>query len=336
MTRLNNPRVYAHGGNFQLRYHGSSDPEGLKDDPSEKNAQSVSPVTGPFAFCQAAATYLQCGVLRCRASPISLRGFSTGFGRLGKNLIPFMDSSDALVLRTVDFSESSLVVTLLTRNFGKISGLAKGARRLKNPFETSLDLGARIRVGFLRKRGDALDLLTEAKLVRRFRPVPGNEAGLYATYYWLELLDRLTEGYDAQPALFDLAVASVLRFEVGTHIVRTLLRAEWLLLLRIGQQPSFDRCVECGKPVTITATTNRGGRIAFGLLDGGVLCSGCREGHTSLLRITVAAIEALGVLARPARSGPTRTPGVSRTGGQAEWLHGRRRASSENAPTRPE
>ncbi len=75
----------------------------------------------------------------------------------------------AIVLRVIEFSETSCVVTLYTREFGKITGLAKGARRKKSPFESALDVLALVRLVFLRKTPPALDLLTEAKLERRFR-----------------------------------------------------------------------------------------------------------------------------------------------------------------------
>lgn len=217
-----------------------------------------------------------------------------------------METVEALVLRTVEFSESSLVVTLLSRECGKIEALAKGARRLKNPFETSLDLLARIRVCFLRKRGDALDLLTEAKLVHRFRPRSNNVAGLYAAYYWLELLDALTETYDVQPGLYDLAVATLQRLEAGTKVVRTLLRAEWYLLRQIGQQPVLDRCVECDRPVAVGSREENGEgtpvasrRYAFALADGGLLCPRCRQGHAQVVNISAAALETLKTLVRP-------------------------------------
>ena len=89
---------------------------------------------------------------------------------------PLMSSekATAIVIRTVEFSETSLVVTLFTREFGKIGALAKGARRLKGPFESALDLLALCRIVFLHKSSDALDLLTEAKLLRRFRPAGRN------------------------------------------------------------------------------------------------------------------------------------------------------------------
>ena len=75
----------------------------------------------------------------------------------------------AIVLRSVEFSESSYISTLFTESAGKITALAKGARRPKSAFENALDLLSISRVVFLRKSSDAMDLLTEAKLERRFR-----------------------------------------------------------------------------------------------------------------------------------------------------------------------
>ncbi len=88
------------------------------------------------------------------------------------------EKATALVLRVIDFSETSCVVTLFTREFGKIRGMAKGARRPKGPFEGALDLLVLCRIVFLRKSSDALDLLTEAKLERRFRPHGGSLSNL--------------------------------------------------------------------------------------------------------------------------------------------------------------
>ena len=115
------------------------------------------------------------------------------------------EKTQAIVLRLVEFSESSFVATLFTEDFGKVGALAKGARRPKSPFEGALDLLALVRIVFLRKSSDALDILTEAKLSRRFRLRGRELAGLYAGYYVAELLAELTDDYDPHPELFDLA-----------------------------------------------------------------------------------------------------------------------------------
>src|SRR5690242_1333292 len=57
----------------------------------------------------------------------------------------------ALVLRTTDWSESSRIATLWTREFGKVRVLAKGGRRLKSNFENALDLLTLCGIVFLRK-----------------------------------------------------------------------------------------------------------------------------------------------------------------------------------------
>jgi DNA repair protein RecO (recombination protein O) len=184
-----------------------------------------------------------------------------------------MENADAVILRTVDFSETSLILTLFTRQFGKIEALAKGGRRLKSPFESALDILTRIRVSFLHKKGDVLDLLTEAKLVKRFQVAESNLAGLFASYYVVELVDALTEKDDPNPAVYDLTVKMLNRLEQGTWLMRSLIRFEGLLLKVIGQQPSLGNCAECG----IVMGNMEQKRFTFGYIDGGVLCSRCAE-----------------------------------------------------------
>src|SRR5580698_9751588 len=120
------------------------------------------------------------------------------------------EKASALILRLVDFSETSSVVTLFTREFGKVQALAKGGRRPKGPFESALDLLSLCRIVFLRKSSDALDLLTEAKLERRFRVVGRDLSNLYAAYYLAELLNELTDAADPHPELFDAADSTLL------------------------------------------------------------------------------------------------------------------------------
>lgn len=198
------------------------------------------------------------------------------------------EKADALVLRVVEFSETSCVVTLFTREFGKVRGLAKGARRLKGPFESALDLLARCRIVFLRKSSDALDLLTEAKLEKRFRPTARDLSNLYAGYYVAELLNELTDDADPHPELFDLAVQTLAGLERGDVAVAPLvLRFELAALRWLGHLPSLDACVECGQTVEPL------GRIAFGLGSGGVLCARCRPGMKHVVSIQAGTLKLL-------------------------------------------
>lgn len=191
----------------------------------------------------------------------------------------------ALVLRAIDFSETSVIVTLFTREFGKISGLAKGGRRLKGPFESALDLLAVCRVVFLRKSSDALDLLTEAKLERRFRVSEAGLSGLGAAYYVAELLRELTHDNDPHPELFDAADRTLVALghsrDAPAHVTfRHVLHFELAALRLLGHMPSLDACAECG------AAVEAAGRVPFGHTSGGVLCAACRPGRRNVVSLS--------------------------------------------------
>ena len=206
-----------------------------------------------------------------------------------------MPNADALVLRTVDFSETSLIVTLYTRQFGKIEALAKGGRRLKGPFESSLDILARNSIGFIPKRGDVLDLLTESKLIRRFRIHSKNLAGTLGGYYAAELVNSFTAVHDPMPAVYDLTVKVLNQLEEGTLVMRTLTRFEGRFLQLLGHSPALRNCVECGESMPREPNIP----IMFGVLDGGVLCPTCLPGHRQTVVVAAETLDIWETLMNP-------------------------------------
>ena len=198
------------------------------------------------------------------------------------------EKSTAIVLRVVDFSETSAVVTLLTRDFGKITALAKGARRKKSPFEAALDVLAICRIVFLHKNTDAMDLLTEAKLDRRFRNRSGRLERLYAAYYVVELLGAMTDTADPHPELYDLAEQTLAALDQpGSDESQRILKFELGAMKLLGQLPLLTHCVDCGreKPA-IPADALRPRRVNFGLNEGGILCTACRRGKTNVISLS--------------------------------------------------
>jgi DNA repair protein RecO (recombination protein O) len=193
----------------------------------------------------------------------------------------------AIVIRVVEFSESSCVVTLFTRNFGKIAALAKGARRPKSPFESALDLLAVCRIVFLHKSSEALDLLTEAKLERRFRAASRDLSRLYAAYYVAELLREMTDNGDPHAELFDAATEALSDLDGQADVARVVLRYEMTSLRLLGHLPALHGCAACGREIEVT------GRVLFGLLAGGLLCEQCRPGQRQVVNMTAAAVGVL-------------------------------------------
>lgn len=198
-----------------------------------------------------------------------------------------MEKSDAIVLRSVPWSETSIVVTLLTKDFGRISGIAKGARRLRGPFDSALDLLCRSHVVFIAKSGDSLDLLTEAKLSRRFRSGQIQLLPLYCGYYIAELLFVLTENHQRVPDLFELTDKSLIDLDNGVPPRDVIVRFEVNLLRLLGHMPSFDQCVGCGESVATTFD------VAVGIASGGVLCNDCSPKHRHVVRVETKTIDCL-------------------------------------------
>ncbi len=197
------------------------------------------------------------------------------------------EKTDAIVIRLVDFSETSCVVTLFSRDYGKIAALAKGARRPKGPFDSALDLLTVCRIVFLHKSSDALDLLTEAKMVRRFRSASRSLPHLYAAYYIAELLAALTDDADPHEELFDAALAAITALDELADVEATVVRFELETLRILGHLPSVDLCTGCGMEIVGE------GRVAFGLLTGGVLCGLCRRGLSQVLGVSQEVLQAI-------------------------------------------
>ena len=182
------------------------------------------------------------------------------------------EKATALVLRTTDWSETSRIATLWTREFGKVRVLAKGGRRLKSNFESALDLLTVCGIVFLRKSSGALDLLTEARVERRFDQLRRHLPALNAGYYLAELLSDWTEDYDPHPALFDETLLALAAFGADaneeTALALRVARFEVVFLRELGYSPTLDACTACKKPAL-------GRGWAFSAAVGGVLCPVC-------------------------------------------------------------
>lgn len=215
-----------------------------------------------------------------------------------------LEKSEAIVLRVVPWSETSMVVTLFTRDFGKISAIAKGARRLRSPFESSLDLLAKSNVVFIQKSSDALDLLTESKLVRRFRSGQIALLPLYCGYYVAEILLGLTEDSQKARELYEVSDQTLLDLDAGSSPPEVVLRFEMQVLKLLGHLPTFHLCASCGNPVQ---SERNGSGALLGIAAGGILCPDCVPGQQHVIGIRLPTLHFLMAYASEEWSGDPMT-----------------------------
>jgi DNA repair protein RecO (recombination protein O) len=199
-----------------------------------------------------------------------------------------IDNAVGVVLRAVNFSETSRVVTLYTRELGKLSALAKGGRRLRSAFDLSLDVLSVCRICVIRKPTAELDLLTEARLEERFTGLQRELPALYAGYFAAEIVDALTQPHDPHPAIYDGAVTALRDLAGGAERWRTTVRHAARLLVELGYGPRIDACCICEAPCPL----GEDGEAAYDVRHGGVLCGDCRRRQFGWFGVPASAVRA--------------------------------------------
>jgi DNA repair protein RecO (recombination protein O) len=176
----------------------------------------------------------------------------------------------ALVLRTFDQGESDRIVHLYTEALGRVSAIAKGARRSRRRFPGALEILAVIDAQIVDRPHSSLAWLDGARLIRPFEPLV-SDLGRYAIGCQLvEILDRFTGEREASPDLFRFAIGvlDVVVDEPPDRILGLLVLLK--TLSRLGYRPALDRCAICGSSIPPSA-----GRVAFDPGQGGAVCRSC-------------------------------------------------------------
>jgi DNA repair protein RecO (recombination protein O) len=182
----------------------------------------------------------------------------------------------ALLLRSVDYGESDRVVHLLTARTGRLTAIAKGARRSRQRFPGTLDVFNRLDVDARVRPRASMAFLERARLVDPHLGLRADPARYALASFLVEMLDRLAPeelaGPDAE-GLFAYATESLALVARArpTPTLRLLLELRGFDAL--GQRPELGRCVRCGRvPSARTAPQHR---VHFHVADGGLVCSAC-------------------------------------------------------------
>lgn len=155
----------------------------------------------------------------------------------------------AVVWRRSDFRESSRIVTCLTREHGRLTGLAKGAHRPDSPFLGRLDFLAEVDATFSADRG-GLRLLERAELVRERRALREPRRFLAASHLaWL--CDLALPDERPEPTVFDLLLGGLNLLErcPPATLGRIVLGLEVRLLACLGALPDLHHCAACAEPL---------------------------------------------------------------------------------------
>ena len=183
-------------------------------------------------------------------------------------------TTDAIVLHAFDYSETSRILRLATRETGVVSVLARGARRSTKRFGSALDLFAEGTVQILVREHRDLHTLCAFDL-NRSRPALATDLGRFAGASALaELVLRFATD-EPQVPIFDALSRSLddLCAAEPDETRQVTLAGAWRLVGEFGFAPSLDQCSACHSEVAVADA------LAFSHAAGGVLCANCARLH---------------------------------------------------------
>ena len=182
------------------------------------------------------------------------------------------ERTPAVVLRSRIHGESDKIVTFLTQNWGKITGIAKGAKRSRRRFVNVLEPFTQVHLRFRPGRSDELAFIFGCDLIRSFRR-PSRDLQRFAlASYVAELLDAMVAGRESGPEMYDLLLHSLTILEEHDILSPLFLPVFQLVLLNhAGYAPHLSGCQQCGLSLAGNEMP-----LIFSPGLGGLLCQNCR------------------------------------------------------------
>ena len=180
---------------------------------------------------------------------------------------------EALVLRHRDWGEADRLLTLYTRQRGKIRAVAKGARKIRSRKAGHLQPFTHITLQLARARGPYI--ITQVETLDAYVPLREDLTLTASASYLVELLDQFTyEEEEINLALFNLLNESLARLSRGEGTWVIIRNYEMRLLDYLGFRPRLFHCAGCEAEIKAEAQF-------FAASQGGVLCPSCGIGHPS-------------------------------------------------------
>jgi DNA repair protein RecO (recombination protein O) len=195
--------------------------------------------------------------------------------------------TEAIVLRVIDYGESDRIVTFCTADFGKIRGIAKGARRSRKRFVNALEPFSCSRVHFSRRGPDSLALIEGCDILSHFPGIRADLEKTLAASYLIDLTDQFTPEDKKSEASFYL-LYNFLQLLEETALTEALLRFFEIRLLRIsGYDPVLDHCLRCKAPIGQQAA------YRFDAAKGGLTCNVCGPCSPDAIPVSLGTIRTL-------------------------------------------
>lgn len=193
-----------------------------------------------------------------------------------------LQKCEGIVIRTIDYGETNKIVTLYTREWGKIGVMARGAKKPNSRLSSITQLFTH--GYFLVQRGTGLGSVQQGEMATSMRSI-GEDIFLtaYASYI-AELTDRCTEEKNPNPYQFELLYQTLNYLNEGYDPDVLMNIYEMKMLNVLGLYPILDKCSVCG---------STSGNFSFSIREGGLICQRCLNKDPYHLKVANATVKLL-------------------------------------------
>ncbi len=174
----------------------------------------------------------------------------------------------AIVIKSMNLSESDRLVTFMTENHGKVKCVAKGARKAKNQFWGALEPMSLIHLIYFGREHQSLFRLNHSDIIESFQTIRDDFDKLYTGIYFLDLIDAMILEGHWEPKVFALLYQALAALNQQTDLEPLRRLFEIRLLSLSGYKPQLEHCVLCRK-------LPANGTIPFSYAHNGILCNSC-------------------------------------------------------------
>ncbi len=195
--------------------------------------------------------------------------------------------TDGFVLKSLSYGESDLIVTFYSREFGKLNGIAKGAKRSKKRFANVFEPFSLTSIIFSRKNRDALAFIESCEIIDHYCLIRQDLEKTLIASYFIDLADHFSPEGKINADIFVL-LSDFLGMTSRENISDAVIRFFEMRLLRIaGYEPTLSTCVRCRQPIS------NGTDYYFYPKEGGIACLSCAKPERYDQRVSAGTIRTL-------------------------------------------
>jgi|LDZT01.1.fsa_nt_gi DNA repair protein RecO (recombination protein O) len=178
-------------------------------------------------------------------------------------------NADGIILKNIKLNESDKIVTIFTRQFGKIRAIAKGVRKTKSQFGSSLENLTQLR--FLAFKGKSLNTISQTEIEYSFFPKSKDLMRYGAAIQCAEIIDKITEEEDPNEIVYKLFSDTLMLLSDEKNIGLLFSSFQWKLFSLMGYQPELNKCADCNCHIENSKN------YIFDIAKGGIICNTCQN-----------------------------------------------------------